>query len=109
MTNTYMLAGDSDPEEIVRSVPRACIAPISAAARWNHQRQLVFSTSEAISLKTEKSRGRCATPRCRHGPEALIRQHGRHDLKLDEGIGICGKAGQSVPVGLGIPPLRSTA
>lgn len=109
MTNTFMLAGESDPEEIVRSVKRGLYAVSFGGGQVDITNgKFVFSASEAYLIED----GRVTRPvkgatLIGNGPEILTRVSmvGR-DLKLDEGIGTCGKDGQSVPVGVGMPTIR---
>ncbi|HKE22487.1 MAG TPA: metalloprotease TldD [Bryobacteraceae bacterium] len=109
MTNTFMLAGQSDPEEIVRSVPRGLYCANFGGGQVDiTSGNFVFSASESYLIED----GRLTRPvrnatLIGNGPEALkyVSMVG-NDLRLDEGIGICGKEGQSVPVGVGIPTLK---
>ncbi len=109
MTNTYMLAGESDPEEIVRSVPKGLYCANFGGGQVDITNgNFVFSTSESYLIEGGKiTRPVRNATLIGNGPEALkyVSMVG-HDLKLDEGIGICGKEGQSVPVGLGIPTIK---
>ena len=108
MTNTYMLAGAHDPEEILRSVKRGLYAVNFGGGQVDiTSGKFVFSASEAYLIED----GRIGAPvkgatLIGNGPDALtrIRMVG-NDLKLDDGIGTCGKDGQSVPVGVGQPTL----
>jgi len=109
MTNTFMLAGDSDPEDIIRSTPRGLYCANFGGGQVDiTSGNFVFSASESYLIEdghvTRPVRGATLTG---NGPEALkyVSMVG-HDLKLDEGIGICGKEGQSVPVGVGIPTIK---
>jgi TldD protein len=112
MTNTFMLAGEDDPEDIVRSVERGLYAVSFGGGQVDiTSGKFVFSASEAYLIEN----GRITAPvkgatLIGHGPEALTRvsRVGR-DLQLDEGIGTCGKDGQSVPVGVGMPTVRIDA
>jgi TldD protein len=109
MTNTYMLAGDDAPEEILRSVKRGLYAANFGGGVVDITNgKFVFSASEAYLIEDGKITApvRDATL-IGNGPEALkyVSMVG-HDLKLDEGIGTCGKDGQSVPVGVGIPTIK---
>ena len=109
MTNTYMLAGDSAPEEILRSVKRGLYAAQFGGGQVDITNgKFVFTASEAYWIED----GRITRPvrnatLIGDGPTVL-----RHvsmvgnDLALDEGIGTCGKDGQSVPVGVGIPTIK---
>jgi len=109
MTNTYMLAGNSDPDEIVRSVSKGLYCANFGGGQVDITNgNFVFSTSESYLIEDGKiTRPVRNATLIGNGPEALkyVSMVG-HDLKLDEGIGICGKAGQSVPVGLGIPTIK---
>jgi len=109
MTNTYMLAGEDDPEEILRSVKRGLYAPNFGGGQVDITNgKFVFSASEAYLIEDGKITApvRDATL-IGNGPETLkyVSMVG-HDLKLDEGIGTCGKDGQSVPVGVGMPTIK---
>jgi TldD protein len=109
MTNTFMLAGQSDPEEIVRSVPKGIYCANFGGGQVDITNgNFVFSASESYLIEDGKiTRPVRNATLIGNGPEALkyVSMVG-NDLKLDEGIGICGKAGQSVPVGLGIPTVK---
>jgi TldD protein len=109
MTNTFMLAGQDDPEEIIRSVPRGLYAVNFGGGQVDiTSGRFVFSASEAYLIED----GRVTAPvkgatLIGNGPEALTRvARVGHDLRLDEGVGTCGKDGQSVPVGVGLPTIR---
>ena len=109
MTNTYMLAGEDEPEDIIRSVKRGLYAPNFGGGSVDITNgKFVFSASEAYLIEDGKITApvRDATL-IGNGPEALkyVSMVG-HDLKLDEGIGTCGKNGQSVPVGVGMPTVK---
>jgi len=109
MTNTFMLAGESDPEEIIRSVPRGLYCANFGGGQVDiTSGNFVFSASESYLIED----GRLTRPvrnatLIGNGPEAMkfVSMVG-NDLKLDEGVGVCGKEGQSVPVGVGIPTVR---
>jgi TldD protein len=112
MTNTYMLAGPHDPEEILRSVKRGLYAANFGGGQVDiTSGKFVFSASEAYLIED----GRVTTPvkgatLIGNGPDVLTRvSMVGNDLKLDEGVGTCGKEGQSVPVGVGQPTLRVDA
>ena len=109
MTNTYMLAGTSDPDEIIRSVPKGLYCANFGGGQVDiTSGNFVFSTSESYLIEDGKiTRPVRNATLIGNGPEALkyVSMVG-HDLKLDEGIGVCGKEGQSVPVGLGIPTIK---
>ena len=109
MTNTYMLAGDKDPEEILASVGRGIHAVNFGGGQVDiTSGKFVFSCTEAYLIEN----GRKGAPikgatLIGNGPDALTRvSRVGHDLKLDEGVGTCGKDGQSVPVGVGMPTTR---
>src|SRR5262247_2537971 len=109
MTNTFMLAGPDDPDEIIRSVPRGLYAVNFGGGQVDiTSGKFVFSASEAYLIED----GRVTAPvkgatLIGNGPEALTRvTRVGHDLRLDEGVGTCGKDGQSVPVGVGLPTIR---
>jgi TldD protein len=109
MTNTFMLAGESDPDEIVRSTPRGLYCANFGGGQVDiTSGNFVFSASESYLIEdgriTRPVRGATLIG---NGPEALkyVSMVG-NDLKLDEGVGICGKEGQSVPVGVGIPTIK---
>jgi len=112
MTNTFMLAGQDDPEEIIRSVDRGLYAVAFGGGQVDiTSGKFVFSASEAYLIEG----GRVTAPvkgatLIGNGPDALTRvTRVGADLKLDEGIGTCGKDGQSVPVGVGLPTIRIDA
>lgn len=112
MTNTYMLAGPHDPEEILRSVKRGLYAVNFGGGQVDiTSGKFVFSASEAYLIEN----GRVTAPvkgatLIGNGPDVLTRvSMVGNDLELDEGIGVCGKEGQSVPVGVGQPTLRVDA
>ncbi|HET8702235.1 MULTISPECIES: metalloprotease TldD [Castellaniella] len=109
MTNTYMLAGRDDPEDIIASVDRGLYAVNFGGGQVDiTSGKFVFSASEAYMIEN----GRVTYPvkgatLIGSGPEAMgrISMIG-NDLALDSGVGTCGKEGQSVPVGVGMPTLR---
>src|SRR5712691_1081769 len=109
MTNTYMLAGDSDPEEIVRSVSKGLYCATFAGGQVDiTSGNFVFSATESYLIEDGKiTRPVRGASLIGNGPEALthVSMVG-NDLKLDEGVGTCGKEGQSVPVGVGIPTVK---
>ena len=109
MTNTYMLAGPDDPEEIIRSVRRGLYAVNFGGGQVDITNgKFVFSASEAYLIEDGKitSPVKGATL-IGDGPTVLTRVAAvGNDLKLDPGIGTCGKDGQSVPVGVGIPTIK---
>ncbi|MET0062311.1 MAG: metalloprotease TldD [Candidatus Thiodiazotropha endolucinida] len=109
MTNTYMLPGDHDPEEIISSVDRGLYAVNFGGGQVDiTSGRFVFSASEAYLIEN----GRTTRPvkgatLIGNGPESMTRiSMVGNDLKLDTGVGVCGKEGQSVPVGVGQPTLK---
>jgi len=109
MTNTYMLPGDKDPQEIIASVDQGLYAVNFGGGQVDiTSGKFVFSASEAYLIE----KGRIGAPvkgatLIGNGPDVLTRVSMiGNDLKLDPGIGTCGKEGQSVPVGVGQPTLR---
>ena len=109
MTNTYMLAGESSPEDIIKSVKKGIYAPNFAGGQVDiTSGKFVFSTAEAYLIEN----GEITSPvkgatLIGSGPETMqqVSMVG-NDLKLDAGVGVCGKDGQSVPVGVGQPTLK---
>ncbi len=109
MTNTYMLAGESDPEEIISSVDKGLYAVNFGGGQVDiTSGRFVFSLSEAYLIE----KGKLTSPvkgatLIGSGPEVMgkISMVG-NNLELDQGIGVCGKEGQSVPVGVGQPSLK---
>src|SRR5579871_2828869 len=109
MTNTYMRPGPYDPKEILASVQRGIYAVNFGGGQVDiTSGKFVFSASEAYLIE----HGRVGAPikgatLIGNGPDVLMRvAMVGNDLKLDEGVGVCGKEGQSVPVGVGQPTLR---
>jgi len=109
MTNTYMLPGEHDPQEIIASVDRGLYAVNFGGGQVDiTSGKFVFSASEAYLIEN----GKVTAPvkgatLIGNGPEAMTRiSMVGNDLQLDSGIGTCGKEGQSVPVGVGQPTLR---
>ncbi len=109
MTNTYMHAGDKDPAEIIASVDKGLYAVNFGGGQVDiTSGKFVFSASEAYLIEN----GRIGAPvkgatLVGNGPDVLTRVSMiGNDLSLDRGIGVCGKEGQSVPVGVGQPTLR---
>jgi TldD protein len=109
MTNTFMLAGESAPEDILRSVKRGLYAVSFGGGQVDiTSGKFVFSASEAYLIED----GKITAPvkgatLIGNGPDVLTRvSMVGTDLKLDEGVGTCGKDGQSVPVGVGLPTIR---
>ncbi|MEO7548890.1 MAG: metalloprotease TldD [Ramlibacter sp.] len=109
MTNTYMLGGDRQPDEIVASIKKGLYATNFGGGQVDiTSGKFVFSASEAYWVEN----GRIQYPVkgatiVGNGPDALTRVTMiGNDMKLDSGVGTCGKEGQSVPVGVGQPTLR---
>ncbi|MCL5040858.1 MAG: metalloprotease TldD [Gammaproteobacteria bacterium] len=109
MTNTYMRAGESDPEEIIRSVKKGIYCANLGGGQVDiTSGKFVFSTSEAYLIED----GKITAPvkgatLIGNGPEVMNRvSMVGNDLALDSGVGTCGKDGQSVPVGVGQPTLK---
>jgi TldD protein len=109
MTNTYMLSGQHAPEEIIASVDKGIYAPSFSGGQVDiTSGKFVFSANEAYLIEN----GRITTPvkgamLIGDGPEALQKISMVGDnLELDTGVGVCGKEGQSVPVGVGQPTLK---
>jgi TldD protein len=109
MTNTYMLAGKDDPQDIIRSVKHGLYAVYFGGGQVDITNgKFVFSASEAYLIED----GKVTAPvkgatLIGDGPTVLTRVTAvGNDLRLDPGIGTCGKEGQSVPVGVGIPTLK---
>src|SRR5215472_12072858 len=109
MTNTYMLAGQDSPEDIIRSVKRGVYAVNFGGGQVDITNgKFVFSASEAYMIED----GQITAPikgatLIGNGPDALTKvSMVGNDLELDEGVGTCGKDGQSVPVGVGIPTIK---
>lgn len=109
MTNTYMLAGDKAPEEIIRSVKSGIYAANFGGGQVDiTSGKFVFSMSEAYLIENGKvTHPIKGATLIGNGPEAMTRVGMiGNDLALDPGVGTCGKDGQSVPVGVGQPTLR---
>ena len=109
MTNTYMLPGRYDPAEIIASVDRGLYAVNFGGGQVDiTSGKFVFSASEAYLIENGKvTRPVKGATLIGNGPEVLSRvSMVGNDLKLDTGVGTCGKEGQSVPVGVGQPTLR---
>ncbi len=109
MTNTYMLAGEHDPGEIIASVEKGIYAPNFGGGQVDiTSGKFVFSASEAYLIENGKLGAAVkGAMLIGDGPDVLaqISMVGS-DLKLDSGVGTCGKEGQSVPVGVGQPTLK---
>ena len=109
MTNTMMLAGQYDPQEIIASVKKGIYAANFGGGQVDITNgKFVFSMSEAYLIEDGKiTRPIKGATLIGNGPDALTRVSMiGNDLKLDPGVGTCGKDGQSVPVGVGQPTLR---
>jgi TldD protein len=109
MTNTYMLAGEHQPADIIKSVKKGIYAPNFAGGQVDiTSGKFVFTTAEAYLIEN----GEITSPvkgatLIGNGPEAMQRvSMVGNDLKLDSGVGVCGKDGQSIPVGVGQPTLK---
>jgi TldD protein len=109
MTNTFMLAGQDDPQDILRSVKHGLYAVSFGGGQVDiTSGKFVFSASEAYRIEN----GRIGAPvkgatLIGNGPDVLTRvSRIGHDLELDLGVGTCGKDGQGVPVGVGLPTIR---
>ena len=109
MTNTYMLSGEDAPEDIIRSVKHGVYAVNFGGGQVDITNgKFVFSASEAYLIED----GKVTSPLkdvmlIGNGPDVLTKvSMVGNDLQLDEGVGTCGKDGQSVPVGVGIPTLK---
>jgi TldD protein len=108
MTNTYMLAGRHDPAEIIASVKKGLYAVNFGGGQVDiTSGKFVFSASEAYLIENGKiTRPIKGATLIGNGPDVLTRvTRVGNDLKLDSGVGTCGKDGQSVPVGVGQPTL----
>ena len=109
MTNTYMLAGQSTPQEIIESVDYGIFAPNFGGGQVDiTSGKFVFSTSEAYLIEKGKvTKAVKGATLIGSGIETMqqISMVG-NDLRLDNGVGVCGKEGQSVPVGVGQPTLK---
>jgi len=109
MTNTYMLAGNHDPAEMIASVKRGLYAPNFGGGQVDiTSGKFVFSASEAYLIEDGKiTRPVKGATLIGNGPETMNRVSMiGNDLELDAGVGVCGKDGQSVPVGVGQPSLK---
>jgi TldD protein len=112
MTNTYLLPGEHEPAEIIASVERGLYAVNFGGGQVDiTSGKFVFSASEAYLVEN----GRITRPvkgatLIGNGPDVLTKvTMVGNDLKLDDGVGTCGKDGQSVPVGVGQPTLKVAA
>jgi TldD protein len=108
MTNTYMLGGDREPEEIIASVKRGIYAAYLGGGQVDiTSGKFVFSASEAYMIENGKiTHPLKGATLIGNGPDILTKVKAvGNDMRLDDGIGTCGKAGQSVPVGVGQPTM----
>jgi TldD protein len=109
MTNTFMMAGETDPADIIRSVPRGLYCANFGGGQVDiTSGNFVFSASESYLIEDGKlTRPVRNATLIGNGPESLqyVSMVG-NNLELDEGMGICGKEGQSVPVGVGVPTIK---
>ncbi len=109
MTNTFMLAGEDSPEDIIKSVKRGIYAVAFGGGQVDiTSGKFTFTGSEAYLIEdgevTQPVKGATFIG---NGPDVLKRVSAvGHDLALDRGVGVCGKDGQSVPVGVGLPTIR---
>jgi TldD protein len=109
MTNTFMQAGDAPPDDIIGSVQKGLYAAYFGGGQVDITNgKFVFSTTEAYLIEDGKlTRPVKGATLIGNGPDVLTRvSMVGNDLALDEGIGTCGKDGQSVPVGVGLPTIR---
>ncbi|KAG1694696.1 Metalloprotease TldD [Nymphon striatum] len=109
MTNTYMLPGNEEPEEIISSVKKGLYAVNFGGGQVDiTSGKFVFSASEAYLIENGKvTRPVKGATLIGNGPDVLTKVSMiGNDLELDRGVGVCGKAGQSVPVGVGQPTLK---
>jgi TldD protein len=112
MTNTYMLAGESDPAEIIASVEHGLYCASLGGGQVDiTSGKFVFTTNEAYLIENGKvTRPVKGATLIGNGPEVMNRvSMVGNDLSLDNGVGTCGKEGQSVPVGVGQPTLKIDA
>lgn len=109
MTNTFMLAGTSEPADVIRSVNKGLYAVSFGGGQVDITNgKFVFSASEAYLIEDGKvTKPVKGATLIGNGPDVLKRvSMVGHDLQLDSGVGTCGKEGQSVPVGVGLPTIR---
>ncbi|MEQ1545739.1 metalloprotease TldD [Methyloglobulus sp.] len=109
MTNTYMLPGKDDPEDIIKSVKKGLYAKNFAGGQVDiTSGKFVFSASEAYLIENGKiTRPVKGATLIGNGPDVLTKvSMVGNDLQLDSGVGTCGKEGQSVPVGVGQPTIK---
>lgn len=109
MTNTFMLAGDSAPEDIIKSVKRGLYAVHFGGGQVDiTSGKFVFSASEAYLIEDGKITSPVKGATLIGDGPTVLRQVTAvgNDLKLDQGVGICGKEGQAIPVGVGLPTIK---
>jgi TldD protein len=109
MTNTFMLGGRDDPEELIGRVKDGIYAKNFGGGQVDiTSGKFVFSCTEAYKIENGKLGAAIkGATLIGNGPDALTRVSMiGNDMKLDPGVGVCGKEGQSVPVGVGQPTLR---
>jgi len=109
MTNTFMLAGESAPEDIIKSVHRGLYAVHFGGGQVDiTSGKFVFSASEAYLIEDGKITSPVKGATLIGDGPTVLRQVTAvgNDLKLDHGVGICGKDGQSIPVGVGLPTIK---
>jgi TldD protein len=109
MTNTFMLAGESAPEDIIKSVSRGLYAVHFGGGQVDiTSGKFVFSASEAYLIEDGKITAPVKGATLIGDGPSVLRQVTAvgNDLKLDHGVGICGKDGQTIPVGVGLPTLK---
>jgi len=109
MTNTFMLAGQESKEDIIKSVKRGLYAVQFAGGQVDITNgEFAFSASEAYLIEDGKITAPVKGATLRgNGPEVLkLVSAVGNDLELDSGVGLCGKAGQSIPVGVGLPTIK---
>jgi TldD protein len=109
MTNTFMLGGESEPEDIIASVASGLYAVSFGGGQVDITNgKFVFSANEAYLIENGKiTHPVKGASLIGNGPDVLTRvAMVGNDLELDTGVGTCGKNGQSVPVGVGLPTIR---
>src|SRR5215510_3649031 len=109
MTNTFMMAGDSVPEDIIKSVRRGLYAVHFGGGQVDiTSGKFVFSASEAYLIEDGKITAPVKGATLIGDGPTVLRQVTAvgNDLKLDQGVGICGKDGQTIPVGVGLPTIK---
>jgi TldD protein len=109
MTNTFMLGGESEPEDIIASVDAGLYAVSFGGGQVDITNgKFVFSANEAYLIENGKiTHPVKGASLIGNGPDVLTRvAMVGNDLELDTGVGTCGKNGQSVPVGVGLPTIR---